>query len=100
MYLIITALAAVVATIIWYVQAPNNKYKLNILCFIFWGATLMWIVDHVMAYLSEGGQFFDISLDATLLGISMVLLGLAAWIIVLLVSGPKGVFKKHLKTKA
>ena len=100
MYLIITALAAIVVTILWYVNAPEDKYKLNILCFIFWGSTLMWIVDHVMAYLNEGGEFFDLTLDATLLGVSVVILGLVAWIIVLLASDPKGVFKKLLKSKS
>lgn len=100
MFLIITALAAIVSTIVWYVNAPEDTYKLNVLCFIFWGATLMWIVDHVMAWLLEGGAFFEISLDATLLGLSVVILGLIAWVIVLLISDPKGVFKKLLKSKA
>ena len=97
MYFIITAIAAIVSTIIWYVNAPNDKYKLSTLCFIFWGATLMWLVDHVMAYLMEGGEFFEISTDATLLGVNVVLLGLLLWIIVLLVKDPKGVFTRLLK---
>jgi peptidoglycan biosynthesis protein MviN/MurJ (putative lipid II flippase) len=97
MFFIITALAAIVATIIWYVNAPEDKYKLSLLSFIFWGATLMWLVDHVMAYLAEGGEFFEISLDATVLGVNVVLLGLLVWIIVLLVNDPKGVFDKLLK---
>ncbi|HHV55192.1 MAG TPA: hypothetical protein GXX55_07075 [Firmicutes bacterium] len=97
MYLIITALAAVVVTIIWYVNAPKDMYKLSLLCFIFWGATLMWLVDHVMAYLMEGGKFFEVTADATLLGVNVVLLGLVVWLIVLLVTDPKGVFNRLLK---
>jgi len=97
MFFIITALAAIVATIIWYVNAPEDKYKLSLLSFIFWGATLMWFVDHVMAYLIEGGEFFEITLDATLLGVTVVLFGLLVWMIVLLVSDPKRVFNKLLK---
>lgn len=97
MYLILTALAAIVTTIIWYVRAPEDPYKLNILCFIYWGATLMWLVDHVMAYLSEGGAFLEVSLDATMLGVVSVLLGLFAWMIVLLVKDPKGVFRTIFK---
>jgi len=97
MYLIITAVAAIVSTIIWYVNAPDDRYKLSTLCFIFWGATLMWLVDHVMAYLIEGGEFFDISVNATLLGVNVVLLGLIVWIIILLVKDPKGIFVKLLK---
>lgn len=99
MYLIITALAAIITTIIWYVKSPNDKYKLSTLCFIYWGATLMWFVDNVMAYLSEGGEFFEITLDATLLGVTVVLLGLLAWLVILLVKYPKGVFKKVLQEK-
>ncbi len=97
MYFIITAVAAIVSTIIWYVNSPNDKYKLSTLCFIFWGATIMWLVDHEMAYLMEGGEFFEISTDATLLGVNVVLLGLLLWIIVLLVKDPKGVFTRLLK---
>ena len=97
MYLIITAAAAIVSTIIWYLNAPDDRYKLSTLCFIFWGATIMWLVDHVMAYLIEGGEFFDISVNAALLGVNVVLLGLLVWIIILLVKDPKGVFFKILK---
>ncbi len=97
MWLIMTALAAVITTVIWYVKAPEDKYKLGLLSLIFWGATLMWVIDHVMAYLIEGGEFFEINLDATLLGISVIIIGLLVWMIVLLVSDPKGVFKRVLK---
>jgi len=57
----------------------------------------MWLVDHVMAYLTEGGEFFEINLDATLLGLSVIILALIVWEIVLLVSDPKGVLKKVFK---
>ncbi len=99
MYFIITAVAALATTIIWYVNAPEDKYKLSTLCFIYWGATLMWFVDHVMAYLTEGGEFFEITLDATLLGVTVVLFGLLVWIIMLLVRDPKGVFNKLFQSK-
>jgi len=94
MWLIMTALAAVITTAIWYIRSPGDKYKLGLLSLIFWGATLMWFVDHVMAYLMEGGEFFEINLDATLLGISVIILALLVWEIVLLVSDPKGVLKR------
>jgi hypothetical protein len=97
MWLIMTSLAAVITTAIWYIKAPDNKYKLGLLSLIYWGATLMWLVDHVMAYLTEGGAFIETDLDATLLGLSVVILGLLVWEIALLVSDPKGVLKKVLK---
>lgn len=97
MWLIMTALAAVITTAIWYVKAPEDKYKLGLLSWMFWGATLMWLVDHVMAYLMEGGDFFELNLDATMLGISVIIVALLVWLIVLLVSDPKGVLKRVLK---
>lgn len=97
MWLIMTALAAVIATAIWYVKAPEDKYKLGLLSLFFWGATLMWLVDHVIAYITEGGEFFEINLDATLLGVAVIVLALFVWEIVLLVSDPKGVLKKALR---
>ena len=94
MWLIMTALAAVIATAIWYVKAPEDKYKLGLLSLFFWGATLMWLVDHVIAYITEGGEFFEINLDATLLGVAVIVFALFVWEIVLVVSDPKGVLKR------
>ncbi|MGB9885614.1 MAG: hypothetical protein ACPLPT_09100 [Moorellales bacterium] len=96
MYFIITASAAVIATIIWYANAPKDTYRLGLLSLIFWGATLMWLVDHVMAYLLEGGEFLEVSLDAALLGISVVLLALVVWLGALLLADPKRVIGKAL----
>lgn len=97
MWLIMTALAAVIVTAIWYVKAPEDKYKLGLLSLFFWGATLMWLVDHVIAYITEGGEFFEINLDATLLGVAVIVFALFVWEIVLVVSDPKGVLKKALR---
>lgn len=97
MWLIITALAAIITTLIWYVKAPEDKYKLGMLSLAFWGATLMWLVDHVIAYVTEGGEFFEMNLDATMLGISVIIIALLAWLIVLLFSDPKGVLSRVLK---
>jgi hypothetical protein len=29
-------------------NAPEDKYKVGLLSLFYWGATLMWFVDHVM----------------------------------------------------
>jgi peptidoglycan biosynthesis protein MviN/MurJ (putative lipid II flippase) len=94
MWLILTALAAIVTTVIWYIHAPEDKYKVGLLSLAFWGATLMWLVDHIMAYLSEGGEFFELNKDATMLGISVILVALVVWLFILLISDPKGVLRK------
>jgi peptidoglycan biosynthesis protein MviN/MurJ (putative lipid II flippase) len=97
MWLILTALVAIITTVIWYVKAPEDKYKLGLLSLMFWGATIMWLVDHVMAYVTGGGEFFEVNLDATLLGVSVIILALMVWLFVLLISDPKGVIKRVLK---
>ncbi len=97
MWLIMTTLAAIITTAIWYIKAPEDQYKLGFLSLFLWGASLMWFVDHVMAYLMEGREFIEINLDATLLGLSVITLALLVWVVVLLVTDPKGVFKSVLK---
>jgi hypothetical protein len=88
MWLLITAFAAVLVTALWYLSAPNDKYRLGFLSLVYWGATLMWVVDHVMAYVQEGGAFFEIDASATALGVSVLILGLVVWLIRLVIADP------------
>jgi hypothetical protein len=68
MWLIILAFAATIATAIWYTKAENDKYLLKYLSLILWGTTIMVLVDHVVPYLLEGGgEFFEVSVEATVL---------------------------------
>jgi hypothetical protein len=97
MWFIMTALAAVVTTIIWHIKAPEDKYKLGFLSLIFWGATVMWFVDHLMAYLAEREELFEINLDATMLGLVVIIVALIVWEIALLLGNSKGVFKRVSK---
>ena len=94
MWLITTAFAAIVSTLIWYLSAQRDTFKLGLLSLAFWGATIMWLVDHIMAYLSKGGEFFELNQDATMLGVAVVLVALMIWLLVLLISDPKGVLRK------
>jgi hypothetical protein len=94
MWLIFTALAAIITTVCWYVSPQRETYKLGLLSLAFWGATIMWLVDHVMAYMSNGGDFLEVNKDATMLGVSVILVALMIWLVILLVSDPKGVLRK------
>ncbi|WMI79983.1 hypothetical protein [Anaerotignum sp. MB30-C6] len=94
MYFIITALAAIVTTVFCYNM--QDKHRLSILCFIYWGATLMWLVDHVLAFFIEGGELFEMTLDAALLGCLVVLSGFFVWGIILFL---KNIKRSHLKTE-
>jgi len=91
MWLIILAFAAAMVTPIWYSVAEEDKYLLRLLCLILWGATIMVLVDHIMGFLMEGGEFFELSLDATVLGFAMLIAALVAWEIILLLKDPKRV---------
>ena len=93
MWLISTLFAAILATALWY--ALPKVYRLELLSLIFWGAAIMWLVDHVMAYLAEGGPFFDISSEGIVLALWIPIPALVVWEIVLLLTDPKGVLKSR-----
>ena len=99
MWLIILAFAATIATAIWYTQAENDKYLLKYLSLILWGTTIMVLVDHVVPYMMEGGgEFFEVSTEATVLSGLMLVVGLAVWEGALLLKDPKGVIFKRKHT--
>ena len=96
MWLIIFAFAATITTAIWYTQAENDKYLLKYLSLIFWGTTIMVLIDHVVPYLLEGGgEFFEVSTEATVLSGVMLVVGLAVWEGALLIKDPKRVLFKR-----
>ena len=103
MTLLVTIIAAVIATIIWYTNEQRDTYRLGTLSLMYWGASLMWLMDFVFEYAELKADYFvqefaDI-LNDSLLGLAVVTLGLVAWIIILLIKDPKGVFKKKFTKK-
>ena len=60
MTLVITLLAAAIATIAWYAAGPKSTMKIGVLALMYWGAGLMWIVDGI-ACLAEGEAFIEIA---------------------------------------
>ena len=44
MTLVITLLAAAIATIAWYAAGPKSTMKIGALALMYWGAGLMWVV--------------------------------------------------------
>lgn len=103
MTLLITIIAAIVATIVWYTNEQRDTYKLGTLSLIYWGASLMWLMDFVFEYAELKADYFvqefaDI-LNDSLLGLAVVALGLIAWMVILLIKDPKGVFKKKFSKK-
>ena len=47
MTLLITVFAAVAATALWYGSDSRHQMKWGTLCWLFWGASLMWLVDAI-----------------------------------------------------
>ena len=98
MTLVITIIAALIATLFWYFKDSRNQNKLGTLSLIYWGASLMWFIDFIFEYAELKADYFNQELvdiiNDSLLGICVVALGLIAYIIILLVKDPKKVFKK------
>lgn len=100
MTLLTAVFAAVITTAIWYKNAPESKMQLGILCWLYWGASLMWCVDAIFEYMELGADYFTPApldmLNDFFLGLSVVALGMVIWIVILLIKDPKGVIKRKL----
>lgn len=100
MTLLITVFAAVIATVKWY-NRKNDDMKLGILIFMYWGASIMWLVDAIFEFAELHAEYFSPApidmLNDTFLGLSVVALGLIVWVVRLLILDPKGVVKRSLK---
>ena len=102
MTLLITVFAAIITTVIWY-NRKDDSMRLGILCFLFWGASIMWLVDAVFEFVELKAEHFapapaDMLNDA-FLGLSVVALGLIIWLVRLLIADPKGSVRAALKRK-
>lgn len=75
---IMTIIAAVICTAVFFVQRKNGKKERSVVLgmFMFWGASLMWLIDCIFS--AAGGEgFFDISMEDTILGIIILAAGFA-----------------------
>ena len=93
MTLLITVIAAVVTSILWYTR-PESKMRLGTLALMFWGASLMWLVDAVVEFGEKGAEYFTPALadmiNDTFLGLSVVALALVIWLVIVLIKDPNG----------
>lgn len=101
MTLLIAVFAAIITTVLWYKNAPQNEMKLGILCAMFWGASLMWLVDAIYAYIESGVDFFsptpDIMINDLFLGLSAVAFACVIWLAIVLFCDPRGVIKEMFR---
>ena len=100
MTLLLTVFAAVVATVLWYTR-KNNDMQFGTLCCLFWGASLMWLVDALFEYAELGMEYFTPAgadmLNDSFLGLSVIALGLVIWLVKLLITDPRGTVRLAIK---
>lgn len=103
MTLLVTVFAAIISTVIWYKTAPKSEMKVGILCWMFWGASIMWLVDAIFEYAELHAEFFSPApadmLNDLFLGLSVIALALIIWLVILLIKDPKGVVRAALLKK-
>lgn len=103
MTLLTAVFAAVISTVIWYTSASAREMKVGILCWMFWGASLMWLGDAIFEYIELGAEYFTPAagdmLNDLFLGLSAVALALVIWLVVLLIRDPYSVVKSRLFKK-
>lgn len=101
MTLLITVFAAVIATIFWYRAGAKDEMKISTLCYLYWGASLMWFIDAVFEYAELRAEYFTPAaadmLNDSFLGFSAVALGLVIWLAVVLWKDPKGKWRNTAK---
>jgi hypothetical protein len=103
MTLLVSVFAAVISTAVWYKKQPDSEMRLGVLCWLFWGASLMWLVDAIFEYAELGAEYFSPApadmLNDLFLSLSVVALALIIWLVILLIKDPKGVIKGKLLKK-
>ena len=103
MTLLTTVFAALISSILWYRKEEARKLQVGTLSLMYWGASLMWLIDAVFEYAELGAESFVPApldmLNDFYLGLSVVALGLIIWFVILLVRDPKGVVKAALFKK-
>lgn len=101
MTLLITVCAAAVSTIIWYTSCKARECRIGTLALMYWGASLMWLVDAVFEYIELEADYFTPSaadmLNDAFLGLSVVVLGMVVWCVIFIVKDPYNIIADKLK---
>lgn len=98
MTLLLTCMAAVAATVVWYCSERARDLKIGTLCYLYWGASIMWFVDAIFEYAELRAEYFtpavEDMINDTFLGFSVIVLGLVIWTVAFLVKDPNKVIRK------
>lgn len=97
MTLLIALLSAAVSTIVWYLSKTARMLHIGTLALMLWGASLMWLVDAIHAYITLGAAYFTpsakVMMNDAFLGLSVVVLALVIWLVSVLIHDPMHVIK-------
>ena len=100
MTLLITVFVAMICSVFWYSSEKARKLKIGTLCLMYWGASLMWLVDAVVEYLEAGAEYFVPAaadmLNDGFLGPSVVAFGMIIWLAAVMIKDPNGVVRSAL----
>lgn len=103
MTLLITLFAAMIATLLWYTKPSLRDLKIGVLCWMFWGASLMWMIDAVFEFSELKADYFAPAgadmLNDMFLGFSVIALALIIWTVIILIKDPRGTVKEVLTKK-
>lgn len=103
MTLLFSILAAITVTVIWYTSEQARQLKIGMLCYMFWGASLMWMCDAIFEYIELRAEYFTPAIEDMLndsfLGLSVIAFALIIWIGTLLIKDPKGIVKSAVSNK-
>jgi len=94
MWLVVITLAAVIVTAIWYTSdKARQTYRIGLLNLILWGTSIMVLVDYILGWHAEGGEFLEVTPEALMLSVVLIITALMAWEAVLLFKDPKGLLR-------
>lgn len=103
MTLLLTIIVAVISTLIWYTNKSARELKIGTLCYMYWGASIMWFVDAVFEYSELGAEFFNPSytdmINDFYLGFSVIAFSLLLWIVILLIKDPRKILSQLIISK-
>ena len=104
MTLLMTCIAAVITTVIWYLSKRARTMHIGTLALMYWGASLMWLVDAVVEYMEIRAAYFEPDAEAmrndAFLGLSVIVLGLVIWTVIVLVRDPEHTVRRAVFRRA
>lgn len=99
MTLLIIWCAAIISTVVKLKWDKQNQQHVSTLALIYWGASLMWVIDAMYQYIELRDKYWsDLvknSISDLYLGILMIAIGVIMWQGMIQIKGFKERIRKH-----